>query len=44
MAEIIQINSNTWRVEDGMVRFFILEGTEKSLVIELSHKNISTDS
>ena len=34
MAEIIQINTNTWRVEDGMVRFFILEGIEKSLVID----------
>ena len=34
MAEIIQINENTWRIEDGMVRFFVLEGTEKALMID----------
>lgn len=34
MAEVIQINENTWRVEDGMVRFFVLEGTEKALMID----------
>lgn len=34
MAEVIQINENTWRVEDGMVRFFVLEGAEKALMID----------
>lgn len=34
MAEVVQINENTWRVEDGMVRFFVLEGTEKALMID----------
>ena len=34
MTEIIQINENTWRIEDGMVRFFVLEGTEKALMID----------
>ena len=24
MAEIIQIDGNTWRIEDGFVRFFLL--------------------
>ena len=31
MAEIVQIDSNTWRIEDNDVRFFVLEGTEKAL-------------
>ena len=34
MAEIIQIDSNTWRIEDGGVRFFILEGIKKALMID----------
>lgn len=34
MAEIIQINKNTWRLEDGFVRFFLLEGKEKSVLID----------
>ena len=34
MAEIIKINENTWRIEDGMVRFFLLTGTEKALFID----------
>jgi len=34
MAEVIRINADTWRVEDGGVRFFILEGTEKALMID----------
>lgn len=34
MADIIQINENSWRIEDGMVRFFVLEGTEKALMID----------
>ena len=34
MAEIVQIDSNTWRIEDNDVRFFVLEGTEKALMID----------
>ncbi|MCR5324087.1 MAG: MBL fold metallo-hydrolase [Lachnospiraceae bacterium] len=34
MAEIIQINENTWRIEDGMVRFFVFEGEERALLID----------
>lgn len=33
MADIIQIDQHTWRIEDGMVRFFVLEGSEKALMI-----------
>lgn len=32
--EIIQINQNTWRIEDHGVRFFLLTGTEKALLID----------
>ena len=32
--EIIQINENTWRIEDGGVRFFLLAGEEKALLID----------
>ena len=34
MAEIIRINDNTWRIEDNGVRFFLLAGTEKALLID----------
>ena len=34
MAEIIAINSNTWRIEDDGVRFFLLEGNERALLID----------
>lgn len=34
MAEIIKINEDTYRIEDGMVRFFVLLGKEKALVID----------
>ncbi len=34
MADIIMINENTWRIEDGMVRFFVLEGKDKALLID----------
>ena len=34
MAEIIKIDSDTYRIEDNGVRFFILEGTEKALMID----------
>ena len=32
--EIIQMNRNTWRIEDGGVRFFLLAGTQKALLID----------
>ena len=34
MAEIIEIDMHTWRIEEGMVRFFVLEGDEKALMID----------
>ena len=34
MADIIQIDSHTWRFEDDFVRFFLLEGTEKAALID----------
>lgn len=34
MADIIQINDTTWRIEDNKVRFFLLAGTEKALLID----------
>lgn len=33
-AQVICINEDTWRIEDGMVRFFLLKGTEKALLID----------
>ena len=32
--QIIQINKNSWRIEDGGVRFFLLTGTERALLID----------
>ena len=32
--QIIQMNQNTWRIEDGGVRLFLLTGTEKALLID----------
>ena len=32
--EVIRINDNTWRIEDSGVRFFLLSGTEKALLID----------
>ncbi len=32
--QIIRMNENTWRIEDGGVRFFLLTGTEKALLID----------
>ena len=32
--EIIKINENTWRMEDGGVRFFLLAGEKKALLID----------
>jgi len=34
MVDIIQINDTTWRIEDNGVRFFLLAGTEKALLID----------
>lgn len=34
MADIRRINENTWAIEDGMVRFFVLEGENKALLID----------
>lgn len=34
MNEIIKMNENTYRIEDGGVRFFLLEGSEKALLID----------
>ena len=34
MADIIRIDENTWRFEDGFVRFFLLEGEEKAVMID----------
>lgn len=33
-CDIIQMWENTWRIEDGGVRFFLLAGTEKALLID----------
>jgi len=32
--EIIQINENTWRMEEGTVRFFLLVGEQKALLLD----------
>ena len=40
MAEIIRINEDTVRIEDGGGRFFLLEGTEKALLIDTGMNNI----
>ena len=34
MADIIQISSDTWRFEDGFVRFFLLVGEDKAIMID----------
>lgn len=34
MVDIIQINNTTWRIEDNFVRFFLLTGAEKALLID----------
>lgn len=34
MAEIVRMNENTWRIEDGGVRFFVLSGEEKALLVD----------
>ena len=32
--EIIQVSADTWRIEDGGVRFFLLAGTDRALLID----------
>lgn len=34
MNEIIQMTENTWRIEDGIVRMFLLTGTKEALLID----------
>lgn len=34
MADIIQMDSHTWRFEDGFVRFFLLEGDDAAAMID----------
>ena len=34
MAEIVQIDDKTWRFEDGFVRFFLLAGNDKAVMID----------
>ena len=36
MAEIIRIDESTTRIEDGHARFFLLEGREKGLPVQIS--------
>ena len=38
--EIIQINRNSWRIEDNGVRFFLLTGTERALLVD-SGRNVT---
>lgn len=38
MANAIKINDNTWRIEDGGVRFLLLCGTEKAALIDTGMK------
>ncbi len=38
--EIIQINERSWRIEDNGVRFFLLAGTERALLID-SGRNVN---
>ena len=33
-AQVIPVDEDTWRIEDGMVRFFLLKGSEKALLID----------
>ena len=34
MSDIIRINENSWRIEDGHVRFFLLCGSERAALID----------
>ena len=33
-AEVVRVNEDTWRIEDGGVRLFLLAGDEKALLID----------
>ena len=33
-VEIVRINENSWRIEDSGVRFFLLTGTERALLVD----------
>ena len=33
-ARVVQVSEDTWRIENGMVRFFLLKGTEKAILID----------
>ena len=33
-VQVIQVNEDTWRIEDNGVRFFLLAGTEKAMLID----------
>ena len=35
-AEVIRMNENSWRIEDNGVRFFLLAGTERALLISIT--------
>ena len=39
MMDIMQLSKDTYRVEDDRVRYFILEGTEKALMVDSSMNN-----
>lgn len=34
MADVIQMDQNTWRFENDFVRFFLLQGTERAVLID----------
>lgn len=34
MSEIAKVNNDTWRIEDDFVRFFLLEGKDKAVLID----------
>lgn len=33
-VQIIQVNADTWRIEDGGVRFFLLAGAERAMLVD----------
>ncbi len=39
--QIVQINRNSWRIEDSGVRFFLLAGSERALLVD-SGRNVHT--
>ena len=34
MAEVIRINDNSWRIDEGFVRYFLLEGKDFALMVD----------